>query len=143
MSHSFPFRMSNVATGYSSSIGTHVSAYIELLGHHLWSTLDLLATTPTSEHGDSEEEDDMDPDLDFFGLCDPDSMWHFLSVCDYYLFDVSNDYNFDDEGYDPTRECFYAKHEEHEGENQLGMPRNDNTPAPAPHIEGPRERDVV
>jgi hypothetical protein len=87
--------------------------------------------------------DDMDPDLDFYRLCDPDSMWHFLSVCDYYLFDVSNDYNSDDEGYDPTRECFYAKHEEHEGENQLGMPRNDNTPAPAPRIEVPRERDVV
>jgi hypothetical protein len=23
------------------------------------------------------------------------------------------------------------------------MPKNDNTPAPAPRIEGPRERDVV
>lgn len=23
------------------------------------------------------------------------------------------------------------------------MPKNDNTPAPAPHIKGPREQDVV
>jgi hypothetical protein len=30
-----------------------------------------------------------------------------------------------------------------EGENHLSMPKNDNTPAPAPRIEGPRERDVV
>lgn len=51
---------------------------------------------------DSEEEDDMDPGLDFSRLHDPDSMRHFLSVCDYYLSDGSNDYNFDDEGYNPT-----------------------------------------
>jgi hypothetical protein len=70
--------------------------------HHLQSTLDLLATTPTSEGVDSEEEDDMDPGLDFSRLHDPDSMWHFLSSCDYYLSDGSNNYNFDDEGYNPT-----------------------------------------
>jgi hypothetical protein len=71
----------------------------------------------------------MDDGWDFFGLHDPISMRHFLSTCDYYLSDGSNDYNSDDEGYDPTRECFHAEHEEHEGENQLGMPRNDNIPS--------------
>jgi hypothetical protein len=92
---------------------------------------------------DFEEEDDMYPSLDFFGLHDPVSMWHFLSACDYYLSNCSNNYNSNDEGYDPTRECVHAEHEEHEGEDQLGMPRNDNTPAPIPRIEGPREHDVV
>jgi hypothetical protein len=33
-----------------------------------------------------------------------EAMRHFLSACDYYLFDGSNDYSSDDEGYDPTRE---------------------------------------
>eukprot|EP00267_Zea_mays_P043203 XP_020395269.1 uncharacterized protein LOC109940245 [Zea mays] len=142
-SRSLPFGMSNVAAGYPSSVSTHMSAYTELPGHHLQSTLDLLATTPTSEHVDSEVGDDLDPGLDFFGLCDLGSMRHFLSACDYYLSDDSNDYSSDDEGYNPTRECFHAEHEEHGGENQLGMPRIDNTPTPAPRIEGPRERDVV
>jgi hypothetical protein len=81
-----------------------MSAYTELLGHHLRSTLDLLATTPTSERVDYEEEDDMDPGLDFSGLHDPDSMRHILSACDYYLSDDSNDYSSDYEGYDPTQE---------------------------------------
>jgi hypothetical protein len=85
----------------------------------------------------------MDPGLDFSRLHDPDSMRHILSACDYYLSDGSNDYSSDEEDYDPTWECFHAKHEEHEGENQLGMPRNVNTPTPTPHIEGSREHDEV
>jgi hypothetical protein len=96
MSRSLPSGMSNVDAGYLSLISTHMSAYTELLGHHLWSTLDLLATIPTSEHVDSEEGDDLDPCLDFSGLHDPRSMQHFMSVCDYYSFDGSNDYSFDD-----------------------------------------------
>jgi hypothetical protein len=62
---------------------------------------------------DFEEEDDMDPGLDFSWLHKPDSMRHFLSTSGYYLSNGSNDYSSDDKGYDPTRECFHAKHEEH------------------------------
>lgn len=40
-------------------------------------------------------------------------MQHFLSTSGYYLSNGSNDYNSDDKGYDPTQECFHAKHEEH------------------------------
>lgn len=66
-------------------------------------------------------------------------MRHFLSTCDYYLSDDSNDYTSNDEGYNPTRECLHIERDEHEGENQLGMHRDDNTPVHAPHIDGLRE----
>jgi hypothetical protein len=141
-SGSLPLGMSNVVAGYPSLVSTHMSAYTELPGHHMQSTLDLLATTPTSEHVDSKG-DDLDPGLDFSRLYDLMAMRHFMSVCDYYLSDNSNDYISDDKGYIPSWECFHAELEEHEGENQLGMPRDDNTPTPALHVEGPRERDVV
>jgi hypothetical protein len=94
-----------------------MSAYTELSGHHLCSTVDLLVTTPTSKRVDYEEEDDMDPGLNFFVLCDPVSMWNFMSMCDYYRSNSSKDYSSNDESYDPTRECFHAEHEDHEGEN--------------------------
>jgi hypothetical protein len=63
----------------------------------------------------SDVEDDLDPDLDFSRLRDHGAMQHFLSTCDYYLSDGMNDCNSDDEGYDPTRECFHTKDEEHGG----------------------------
>jgi hypothetical protein len=56
----------------------------------------------TSEYVDSEEEDDLGLGLDFSGLHDPEAMWHFLSTCNHFLSDGSNDYSSDDEGYDPT-----------------------------------------
>jgi hypothetical protein len=40
-------------------------------------------------------------------------MRHFLSACDYFLSNGSNDYSSDDEGYDPTWECLHVRHEEH------------------------------
>jgi hypothetical protein len=67
----------------------------------------------------------------------------FLSVCDNLLFDGSNNYNSDDEGYHLTRECFHVGHEEHDEGNQLGMPREANTPALAPHARDPREQGVA
>jgi hypothetical protein len=86
--------------------------------------MDLLTTPPTSEPTGFEEGDDLDAGLDFSGLHDPGAMHHFLSACDYYLSDGSSDYSSDDEGYDSTRECFHIEHEEHGGDNQLGMPTN-------------------
>jgi hypothetical protein len=38
-----------------------MSAYEELLGHHLRFTLDLIASTPTSEYLDSTETPDAEP----------------------------------------------------------------------------------
>jgi hypothetical protein len=63
-----------------------------------------------------------------------------MSACDHCLSGDSNDGNsLDDEGYDPTHECFHIDQEEHDGDNHLGMPRNNDAPAPASHIEILRE----
>jgi hypothetical protein len=52
----FPFGLDSVARTYASSVSTSMSAYEELPGHHLRSTLDLVASTPASRvhglHGD-------------------------------------------------------------------------------------------
>jgi hypothetical protein len=64
---------------------------------------------------DSEEEDGPGPRLDFFGLRDLEAMLQFLFVCDKLLSDGSDDYNANEEGYEPTRECFHTGHEEHDG----------------------------
>jgi hypothetical protein len=55
-----------------------------------------------SECLDSEEEDGLGPGLDFSRLRDPEAMLQFLFACDGLLFDGSNDYNSDEECYDPT-----------------------------------------
>jgi hypothetical protein len=54
-SSAFPFGLDSVARAYASSISTSMSAYKELPGHHLRSTLDLVASTPASEYLDSTE----------------------------------------------------------------------------------------
>jgi hypothetical protein len=117
--------------------------YEELPGHHLRSALDLLATSPNLEYVGFEAEDDFGPSLDFSGLCDLGTMRHFLSTCDNYLSDGSDDYNSDDEGYDSTRECFHVRHKEHGEGNQLVMPREANTPALAPHAGEQMEQGEV
>jgi hypothetical protein len=52
-SSAFPFGLDSVARTYASSVSTSMSAYEELPGHHLRSTLDLVAPTPASEYMDS------------------------------------------------------------------------------------------
>jgi hypothetical protein len=52
-SSAFPFGLDSVAREYASSVSTCMSAYEELPGHHLCSTLDLVASTPASEYLDS------------------------------------------------------------------------------------------
>jgi hypothetical protein len=74
----------------------------------MWSTWDRLAAVSTSEPMGSEEEDDPDFSWDFYGLCDPSAMRDFMFVCDYCLSGYSDDgHSLDDEGYDPSRECFH------------------------------------
>jgi hypothetical protein len=52
-SSAFPFGLDSVARAYASSVSTSMSAYEELPGHHLRSTLDLVASTLASEYLDS------------------------------------------------------------------------------------------
>jgi hypothetical protein len=57
----FPFGLDSVARAYASSVSSSMSAYEELLGHHLRSTLDLVASTPASEYLDSTETLETEP----------------------------------------------------------------------------------
>jgi hypothetical protein len=81
----------------------------------MWSTWDLLTVASTSEPTGPEEEDDPNFSMDFSELRDPRAMRDFMSACDHCLFGDSDDgHNLDDEGYDPTRECFHIDQEEHD-----------------------------
>jgi hypothetical protein len=60
-SSAFPFGLDSVARVYASSVSTSMSAYEELTGHHLCSTLDLVASTPASEYLDSMETPETEP----------------------------------------------------------------------------------
>jgi hypothetical protein len=110
----------------------------------MWSTWDLLTTVSTSGPVGSEEEDDPDFSWDFSGLRDSSAMRDFISACDHCLSGYSNDgHSLDDEGYDPTRECFHIDQGDHDEDNHLGMPGNDDAPVPASHVEIPRELAVA
>jgi hypothetical protein len=52
-SSAFPFGLDSVAQTYVSSVSTSMSAYKELPGHPLCSTLDLVASTLAFEYLDS------------------------------------------------------------------------------------------
>ena len=119
-------------------------AYPDLPGYHMWSSWDRLTAVSTSGPTGSEEEDDPDISWDFSGLHDPSAMRDFMSTCDHCLSSYSDDgHSLDDEGYDPTRECFHIDQEDHDRNNRLDMPGNDGALAPASRVEIPRELAVV
>jgi hypothetical protein len=67
-----------------------------------------------------------------------------MSTCDYCLSGCSDDdHSLDDEGYGPSRECFHIDQGDHNEDNHLGMPEDDNAPVPASRVEIPRELAVV
>jgi hypothetical protein len=75
----------------------------------MWSTRDRLTTVSTYEPPGSEEEDEPDSGWDFFGLGNLSAMRDFMTACDYCLSDCSDDgHSLDDEGCDPSRECFHV-----------------------------------
>jgi hypothetical protein len=142
--HPVPFRFSFDPPSDPASVSAFVRAYPDLPGYHMWSTWDRLMAVSTSEHAGFEEEDDPDVSWDFSGLHDPGSMQDFISACDRCLSGCSDDgHSLDDEGCDPTRECYHIDQEDHVGENHLGMPRNDGALAPASRVEIPRELAVA
>ena len=92
----------------------------------------------------SEEEDDPNSGWDFSGLRDPGAMRDFMTACDYCLSGCSDDgHSLGDEGYDPSRECFHIDQGDHDEDDRLGMPENDDAPTPASRVEIPRELAVV
>jgi hypothetical protein len=57
-SPAFAYGLDSVARAYASSVSTSISAYEELPGHHLRSTLDLVTSMLASEYLDSMETPD-------------------------------------------------------------------------------------
>jgi hypothetical protein len=67
-----------------------------------------------------------------------------MSSCDHYLSGYSdNGHSLDDEGYDPSHECFHIDQGDHDEDNHLGMPGNDDAPVLASRVEIPPELAVV
>jgi hypothetical protein len=144
VSHPVPFRFSFDPPSDPTSASASAWAYPDLPGYHMWSTWDLLTAASTSGPVGSEEEDDPDFIWDFSGLSDPSAMRDFMLACDHCLSGYSDDnHSLNDEGYDPSRECFHIDQGDHNEDNHLGMPGNDDAPVPASRVEIPRELAVV
>jgi hypothetical protein len=142
--HPVPFRFSFDPPSDPASVSAFARAYPDLPGYHMWSTWDRLTVVSTSGPAGSEEEDDPDFGWDFSGLRDPSVMRDFMSACDYCLSGCSDDdHSLDNEGYDPCRECFHINQGDHDEDNHLGMPEDDDAHVPASRVEIPREIAVV
>jgi len=125
-----PYGLKNAAATYASSISTSLSVYADLLGHHLRSTLDLIATPPASSyHEEITSDEDMWASADFSRTGDPKTLLCFLEASNYCL--GYSDSDGDD--YDPTRECFHLEKAGAALANQDGAgpaQRRDTTPPP-------------
>jgi hypothetical protein len=142
--HPIPFRFSFDPPSDPGSVSAFARAYPDLSGYHMWSSWDRLTAVSTSGPAGSEEDDDPDFGWVFSGLRDPSAMRDFISACDYCLSGCSNDdHSLGDEGYDPSHECFHIDQGDHNEDNHLGMPEDDNAPLPASRVEIRRELDVV
>jgi hypothetical protein len=142
--HPIPFRFSFDPLSDPASVSAFARAYPDLSGYHMWSTWDRMTVVSTSEPAGSEEEDDPNFGWDFSGLRDPSAMRDFMFACDHCLSSYSDDdHSLGDEGHDPTCECFHIDQGDHDEDNHLGMPGNDDAPAPVSRVEIPRELAVV
>jgi hypothetical protein len=119
-------------------VSTNMSAYEELPGHHLRSTLDLVASTPASEYLDSTETPETEPRVTASQRCNHgDDLQRSHIPPSYYYFGAPDSDSADDT-YDPTHECFNvdeASTSESEDEEPI---EGRHTP---PHVELPAERD--
>jgi hypothetical protein len=142
--HPVPFRFSFDPPSDPASVSAFARAYPDLPGHHMWSSWDRLTAVSTSGPAGSEEDDDSDFGWDFSGLSDPSAMRDFMSACDYCLSSCSDDdHSLGNEGCDPSRECFHIDQGDHDEDNCLGMPQDDNAHVPASRVDIPRELVVV
>ena len=103
MPSKLPLGLRSTAATYASSASTSLSAYVDPPGHHLRSTLDLIATPPVSSYPeDPTSGDDELAGADFSGCGDPETFMRFLEASNYCL-----GYSDSDVGsYDPSQECF-------------------------------------
>jgi hypothetical protein len=129
--HPVPFRFNFDPPRDPASMSAFVKAYPNLLGYHMWSSWDRLTAVSTYGPPGSEEEDSPNSGWDFFVLNNPSVMRDFMTACDYCLSDCSNDgHSLDDEGCDPSRECFHVDLGGHDEGNHLGMSEDDDPPGP-------------
>jgi hypothetical protein len=142
--HPVPFRFSFDPPSDPASVSAFIKAYPNLPGYHMWSTWDRLTAVSTYGPPGSEEDDEPDSGWDFSRLGNPSAMRDFMTACDYYLSDCSDDgHSLDDEGCGPSRECFHIDLGGHDEGNHLGMPEDDDPPRPAPCVDILRELAVV
>jgi hypothetical protein len=142
--HPVPFRFSFDPPSDPASVSAFIKAYPNLPGYHMWSTWDRLMAVSTYGPPGSEEDDEPDSGWDFFGLGNPSAMRDFMTACDYYLSDCSDDdHSLDEEGCGPSHECFHVDLGGHDEGNHLGMPEDDDPPGLAPRVDILRELAVV
>jgi hypothetical protein len=142
--HPVPFRFSFDPPSDPASVSAFIKAYPNLPGYHMWSSWDRLTAVSTYGPPGSEEEDGPDSGWDFSGLRDTSAMRDFMTACDYCLSGCSDDgHSLDDEGYDPSRECFHIDLGGRDEGNHLGMLEDDDPPGPASRVDIPRELAVV
>ena len=98
-----PFGFRSIAATYASSTSTSLSAYADLLGHHLRSALDLITTPPVLSYPeDPTSGEDEWAGADFSDYGDLETFMCFLESSNYCLgYSDSNE-----NSYDPSRECF-------------------------------------
>jgi hypothetical protein len=100
----FLYGLNTAAQGYASSINTSMGVNEEIPGHHLRSTVDLVASTPASEYLDSTETPGTELRANAscrYGSTDRRPHMH----PSYYYFGTPDSDSADD-SYDLTRECF-------------------------------------
>jgi hypothetical protein len=134
--HPVPFRFSFDPPSDPASVDDFIKAYPNLPGYHMWSTWDRLTAVSTYGPPGSEEDDEADSGWDFSGLGNPSAMRDFMTACDYFPSDCSDDgHSLDDEGYSPSRECFHVDLGGIDEGNHLGMSEDDDPPRPAPRVD--------
>ena len=100
----FPFGLDSAARVYASSVSTRMSAYEELLGHHLRSTLDLVASTPASDYQDSTETPETEPHVTASQRRNPSDDLQRPHIPPSYYYFGAPDSDSADDTYDLTRE---------------------------------------
>jgi hypothetical protein len=142
--HPVPFRFSFDSPSDPASVDAFIKAYPNLPRYHMWSTWDRLTAVSTYGPPGSEEDDEPDSGWDSSGLRAPSALRDFMTACDYYLSDCSDDgHSLDDEGCGLSRECFHVDLGGLDEGNHLGMPEDDDPPRPAPRVDILRELVVV
>jgi hypothetical protein len=142
--HPIPFRFSLDPPSDPASVSAFARAYPDLPGYPMRSSWDRLTAVSTSRPAGSEEDDDSNFGWDFSGLSDPSAMRDFMSACDYCLSGCSDDgHSLGQRGLRPKPRVFPHRSGDHDEDNHLGMPQDDNAPVPASRVDIPRELAVV